>query len=69
MKDKITWEDARLFDYINEVEFLYVPDMDDYEYRINVEITNDTTESANKSILNDSSLNIPTCVDTGGNIL
>ena len=48
MKDKITWEDAELFDYINEVEFLYVSDMDDYEYLINVEITNDTTESANK---------------------
>lgn len=48
MKDKITWEDARLFDYINEVEFLYVPDMDDYEYRINVEIDKKTTESAEK---------------------
>ena len=48
MKDKITWEDARLFDYINEVEFLYVPDMDDYEYRINVETGNNTTESAEK---------------------
>lgn len=48
MKDKITWEDARLFDYINEVEFLYVPDMNDYEYRINVETGNNTTESAEK---------------------
>ena len=48
MKDKITWEDAKLFDYINDVEFLYVPNMDDYEYRINVEIDKKTTESAEK---------------------
>lgn len=48
MKDKITWEDAHLFDYINEIEFLYVPDMDDYEYRINIEIGSQKTEAIEK---------------------
>lgn len=48
MKDKITWDDANLFDYINEIEFLYVPDMDDYEYRINIETGNQSTEAAEK---------------------
>ena len=48
MKDKITWEDAHLFDYINEIEFLYVPDMDDYQYRINVEIGKSNEKAAEK---------------------
>ena len=48
MKDKITWEDAHLFDYINEIEYLYVPDMDDYEYRINIEIDSQKTEATEK---------------------
>lgn len=48
MKDKITWEDAHLFDYINEIEFLYIPDMDDYEYRINIETGNRSTEAKEK---------------------
>ena len=39
MKDKITWEDANLFDYINEIEFMYVPAMDDYKYYLNLEIS------------------------------
>lgn len=48
MKDKITWKDAHLFDYINEIEYLYVPDMDDYEYRINIEIDSQKTEATEK---------------------
>ena len=40
MKEKLTWNDAHLFDYISEVEYLYVPDIDDYEYNINLEVTN-----------------------------
>lgn len=48
MKDKITWDDANLFDYINEIEFLYVPDMDDYEYRMNIETGCQSTEAAEK---------------------
>jgi len=48
MKEKITWEDAHLFDYINEIEYLYVPDMDDYEYRINIEIDSQKTEATEK---------------------
>ena len=48
MKEKITWEDAHLFDYINEIEFLYVTDMDDYEYRINIETGSQNTEAAEK---------------------
>ena len=48
MKDILTWEDAHFFDYINEVEFLYVPDMDDYKYRINIEIGKPSSDAANK---------------------
>lgn len=48
MKDKITWDDANLFDYINDIEFLYVPDMDDYEYRMNIETGCQSTEAAEK---------------------
>lgn len=48
MKDKITWEDHNLFDYINEIEYLYVPDMDDYEYRINIKIDSQKTEATEK---------------------
>lgn len=40
MKEKLTWNDAHLFDYISEVEYLYIPDIDDYEYNINLEVTN-----------------------------
>ena len=36
MKDQITWEDAELFDYINKIEYMYVPDIDDYQYLVNV---------------------------------
>ena len=50
MKDKITWEDANLFDYINEIEYLYVPYMDDYEYCINIETSSKTTEVASEKI-------------------
>lgn len=40
MKDKLTWKDANLFDYINEIEFLYIPTIDDYKYRLNLENCN-----------------------------
>ena len=40
MKEKLTWNDVHLFDYISEVEYLYIPDIDDYEYNINLEVTN-----------------------------
>ena len=50
MKEKITWEDTHLFDYINEIEYLYVPDMDDYEYRINIETGSKSTEVADEKI-------------------
>lgn len=50
MKDKITWEDVNLFDYINEIEYLYVPYMDDYEYSINIEISSGSTEVASEKI-------------------
>ena len=36
MKNHITWEDSQLFDYINEIEYMYVPDIDDYQYLVNV---------------------------------
>ena len=48
MKDKITWEDHNLFDYINAIEFLYVPDIDDYEYQINIESVKSNEEVAEK---------------------
>lgn len=48
MKEKITWEDAHLFDYINEIEFLYVPDLEDYEYRINIETGDRNAEATEK---------------------
>lgn len=50
MKDKITWEDHNLFDYINEIEYLYVPYMDDYKYSINLEINSKSTEVASEKI-------------------
>ena len=50
MKDKITWEDANFFDYINEIEYLYVPYMDDYKYSINLEINSKSTEVASEKI-------------------
>ena len=40
MIEKITWKDARLLDYISAVEYLYVPYIDDYEYNMNLEVTN-----------------------------
>lgn len=49
MKEKITWEDAHLLDYINEVEFLYVPSIEDYEYRINIETGNRAAEAIEKN--------------------
>ena len=48
MKEKITWKDAHLLDYINEVEFLYVPSIEDYEYRINIETGNRAAEAIEK---------------------
>ena len=48
MKEKITWEDAHLLDYINEVEFLYVPSIEDYEYLINIETGNRAAEAIEK---------------------
>lgn len=48
MKDKITWEDHNLFDYINEIEFLYVPYIDDYKYQINIEVAKSNKEVVEK---------------------
>ena len=48
MKEKITWKDAHLFEYINEIEFLYIPDMDDYKYRINIETSKSSVDTDEK---------------------
>ena len=48
MKDKITWEDVQLFDYIRKIEYLYIPNIDDYKYRFNIEIGNQNTERVEK---------------------
>ena len=48
MKDKITWEDVQLFDYISTIEHLYIPNIDDYKYRFNIEIGNQSTERVEK---------------------
>lgn len=48
MKDQITWEDAELFDYINEIEYLYVPEVDDYKYIVNVSRVENVSENARK---------------------
>ena len=48
MKEKLTWEDAHLFDYISAVEYLYVPDVDDYEYNINLVVSNSNAEIGEK---------------------
>ena len=48
MRDKITWEDAHLFDYINEVEYLYVPDIEDYQYQLNISKGEHTSKNARK---------------------
>ena len=48
MKDKITWEDAHLFDYINEIEYLYVPDVEDYKYNINISKGEQASENTRK---------------------
>ena len=48
MKDKITWEDAHLFDYINEIEYLYVSDVEDYKYNINISRGGQASENARK---------------------
>ena len=48
MIEKITWKDARLLDYISAVEYLYVPYIDDYEYNINLEVSNSSGEIGEK---------------------
>ena len=48
MKEIITWQDAYLFDYINEIEYLYVPDVDDYKYNMNISRGGQASESARK---------------------
>ena len=48
MKDILTWEDAHLFDYINEIEYMYIPDVDDYKYRINISEVDDVSDDAIK---------------------
>lgn len=48
MKEKLTWDDAHLFDYISAVEYLYVLDIDDYEYNINLEVSNSNAEIGEK---------------------
>ena len=41
MRDKITWNEAYLLDYITKVEFLYIPNIYDYKYIINVKVGDD----------------------------
>lgn len=48
MRKQITWEDVHLFDYINEIEYMYVPDIDDYQYLVNVNKGGQTSENARK---------------------
>ncbi len=48
MRKQITWEEANLFDYINEIEYIYVPDIDDYQYLANVIKGGQTSENARK---------------------
>lgn len=48
MKEIITWQDAYLFDYISEIEYLYVPDIDDYKYNMNISRGGQASESARK---------------------
>lgn len=48
MRKQITWEEANLFDYINEIEYIYVPDIDDYQYLANVSKGGQTSENARK---------------------
>lgn len=48
MIEKITWKDARILDYISAVEYLYVPYIDDYEYNINLEVSNSSGEIGEK---------------------
>lgn len=49
MRDKITWDEAYLLDYITKVEFLYIPYIDDYRYLINVKTSGDEIENDNFS--------------------
>ena len=48
MRKQITWEEAHLFDYINDIEYLYVPDIDDYQYQINISKGGQASENARK---------------------
>ena len=48
MKDTLTWDDAHLFDYINGIEYLYVPDVDDYKYNMNISRGGQAAENARK---------------------
>ena len=48
MRQQITWEEAHLFDYINKIEYMYVPDIDDYQYIVNVSKGGKVSENARK---------------------
>lgn len=48
MRKQITWEEAHLFDYINDIEYLYVPDIEDYQYQINISKGGQASENARK---------------------
>lgn len=48
MRQQITWEEAHLFDYINKIEYMYVPDIDDYQYIVNVSKGGKVSENAKK---------------------
>ena len=48
MRQQITWEEAHLFYYINKIEYMYVPDIDDYQYIVNVSKGGKVSENARK---------------------
>lgn len=48
MRKQITWDEAHLFDYINEIEYLYIPDIDDYQYQMNISRGGLASENARK---------------------
>lgn len=37
-----------MFDYINEIEYMYVPDIDDYQYLVNISKGGQTSENARR---------------------
>lgn len=45
MKDKLEWNDVELMDYISIIESIYLPDLEEYEYNMNVERVTPTDEA------------------------